>query len=475
MDGKWSVLCYLMALDKCYSTICHKYEQIFHRRSGGSRPEAARSLPVCTSRMSPRASLDGVTACSTPQQGGKAPQVAQGGPSACYAGEESNIAARDEGVALDQATSPGAQALEDAGVALANNGAREEFNVYRRYADVPTEDEMSQQGAKGVPKSYSLANGACCEALNGGVAKEDVARARENPAGGAAGERNGSPDPYEPLLPRNAGAHGATCAVHVPDANGVSTPHPSHRVLDARGQGIVLCQHSNGGACGFAGGTWQSDADRVGLSPARPTNGRTDLTSNGVQYPGKAARPQTLSAGTEVTGITEHLERVLTGSGAPFALPPRGLAQGMSPPVSHALGSGDLGSPVGPIGTEPRFSLREVDYAVMHSPYNKLVRKGFARLVYHDHVRERARTCAGNPHGGRDPASPPAAAAPALARPPGGPSVVSHRSFAPESGPDLVVSLLMHPPGAVAGGGKASRHGSMDLPRGVTDEVGVCP
>jgi len=47
------------------------------------------------------------------------------------------------------------------------------------------------------------------------------------------------------------------------------------------------------------------------------------------------------------------------------------------------------GPPPAPPAGRPGFSLAEVDYCVFHSPFNKLVRKAFARLWYADHLRAR--------------------------------------------------------------------------------------
>lgn len=35
----------------------------------------------------------------------------------------------------------------------------------------------------------------------------------------------------------------------------------------------------------------------------------------------------------------------------------------------------------------PSLTLADVDYCVMHSPFVKMVRKGFARMFYQDHLR----------------------------------------------------------------------------------------
>ena len=35
----------------------------------------------------------------------------------------------------------------------------------------------------------------------------------------------------------------------------------------------------------------------------------------------------------------------------------------------------------------PSLTLADVDYCVMHSPFVKMVRKGFARIFYQDHLR----------------------------------------------------------------------------------------
>ena len=40
-------------------------------------------------------------------------------------------------------------------------------------------------------------------------------------------------------------------------------------------------------------------------------------------------------------------------------------------------------TPTGP----PSLTLADVDYCVMHSPFVKMVRKGFARIFYQDHLR----------------------------------------------------------------------------------------
>ena len=40
-------------------------------------------------------------------------------------------------------------------------------------------------------------------------------------------------------------------------------------------------------------------------------------------------------------------------------------------------------APSGP----PSLTLADVDYCVMHSPFVKMVRKGFARIFYQDHLR----------------------------------------------------------------------------------------
>lgn len=43
-------------------------------------------------------------------------------------------------------------------------------------------------------------------------------------------------------------------------------------------------------------------------------------------------------------------------------------------------------------GSPPGFSLADVDFCVLHSPFVKMVRKGFARLVYQDHLRAKSRS-----------------------------------------------------------------------------------
>ena len=40
------------------------------------------------------------------------------------------------------------------------------------------------------------------------------------------------------------------------------------------------------------------------------------------------------------------------------------------------------------------FNLADADFAVLHSPFVKMVRKGFARLAYQDHLRSLARRTA---------------------------------------------------------------------------------
>ncbi len=44
-------------------------------------------------------------------------------------------------------------------------------------------------------------------------------------------------------------------------------------------------------------------------------------------------------------------------------------------------------TPSGP----PSLTLADVDYCVMHSPFVKMVRKGFARMFYQDHLRSQIR------------------------------------------------------------------------------------
>ena len=42
----------------------------------------------------------------------------------------------------------------------------------------------------------------------------------------------------------------------------------------------------------------------------------------------------------------------------------------------------------------PSLTLADVDYCVMHSPFVKMVRKGFARIFYQDHLRSKLRQSA---------------------------------------------------------------------------------
>ena len=42
----------------------------------------------------------------------------------------------------------------------------------------------------------------------------------------------------------------------------------------------------------------------------------------------------------------------------------------------------------------PSLTLADVDYCVMHSPFVKMVRKGFARIFYQDHLRAQLRQSA---------------------------------------------------------------------------------
>lgn len=42
----------------------------------------------------------------------------------------------------------------------------------------------------------------------------------------------------------------------------------------------------------------------------------------------------------------------------------------------------------------PSLTLADVDYCVMHSPFVKMVRKGFARIFYQDHLRAKIRQSA---------------------------------------------------------------------------------
>lgn len=54
-------------------------------------------------------------------------------------------------------------------------------------------------------------------------------------------------------------------------------------------------------------------------------------------------------------------------------------------------------APSGP----PSLTLADVDFCVMHSPFVKMVRKGFARIFYQDHLRAQIRQSArqvGLPH-----------------------------------------------------------------------------
>jgi len=62
------------------------------------------------------------------------------------------------------------------------------------------------------------------------------------------------------------------------------------------------------------------------------------------------------------------------------------------PPAEAPPGGGrgarrSPGPPPAPPAGQPGFSLAEVDFCVFHSPFNKLVRKAFARLWYVDHLR----------------------------------------------------------------------------------------
>jgi hypothetical protein len=49
----------------------------------------------------------------------------------------------------------------------------------------------------------------------------------------------------------------------------------------------------------------------------------------------------------------------------------------------------------------PRFSLADADFCVLHSPFVKMVRKGFARLFYQDHLRAKVRQRAAQVRGAR--------------------------------------------------------------------------
>lgn len=80
--------------------------------------------------------------------------------------------------------------------------------------------------------------------------------------------------------------------------------------------------------------------------------------------------------------------------GAPGASPER-------PAGGPALARWSPGPPLPPgAGGAGAFSLAEVDFCVFHSPFNKLVRKAFARLFYADHLRATGPGAAG----ARDPA-----------------------------------------------------------------------
>ena len=84
--------------------------------------------------------------------------------------------------------------------------------------------------------------------------------------------------------------------------------------------------------------------------------------------------------------------------GAPGVSPER-------PPGGPALARGSPGPPppLGAGGGAGAFSLAEVDFCVFHSPFNKLVRKAFARLCYADHLRAAGPGAAGAPDPAENP------------------------------------------------------------------------
>lgn len=43
------------------------------------------------------------------------------------------------------------------------------------------------------------------------------------------------------------------------------------------------------------------------------------------------------------------------------------------------------------LGETSSFSLTDADFCVLHSPFVKMVRKGFARIFYQDHLRAKLR------------------------------------------------------------------------------------
>ena len=60
-------------------------------------------------------------------------------------------------------------------------------------------------------------------------------------------------------------------------------------------------------------------------------------------------------------------------------------------PVADALISWALIRTGDTPSSPPSLTLEDVDYCVMHSPFVKMVRKGFARIFYQNHLRAKIR------------------------------------------------------------------------------------
>jgi Hydroxymethylglutaryl-coenzyme A synthase C terminal len=449
VDGKWSVLCYLMALDKCYTTMCRKYEQLALRKACHKHNsfQGPRNYFPCQPLTQQR-----------------------------HSRSSNSLAVPQDGIIL---ADPRGKPQPPTAVAVTCSGSASLTAL-----QPPLPDGLNAPGPS------------CATLAGEGVAAQRTCQ-----------EETGSG--FNSLL--------ATAGRRL---NSFSAGRTGSNGKEARGDGLALAETTTaewvlvGCSQTVSGGSTIRHGGARAKEPASadPITGRGrmihrlaacgPLENGNVQVDGFNSKPGPCrtSQGTVDQDRAMPAARSASGNGAVISA---SALQGPLPPCSVRASTSEASSPradagfwpaqAAPDAQPPPFSLDEVDYVVFHAPYNKLVRKGFARLVYHDHVRarQRARTdglrrCAADAVVSASEGSSGKQASPPVPIPGsstkagkgdfrtlqsadscgsvGTPSsLVSHRSFTPASEPAEVVSLLMHPPGAVAGTPRNRSGSPLDL------------
>lgn len=528
MDGQWSVLCYLMALDKCYTTMCRKYEQLAVRRAGQKRSLSlggSRTYFPCQPLIQQLRSSTLATPSPTPQ-GQPALQPCNGASLAASGAAREAATVDDRSCPASELSDPSMSSADPAEPDVAGQGSVAQGKGVRCSSCAGTCSEgegfESLQSVEGIANGFSprsvenvllakrtceavglttggssvrLCNGVCeAQSADGdgdGGNRKRVEISRPQTLCLHSSARGGGTDVLLPALGGNS-----SCAARKDAAAGTTVHRPAGGISGRWSVGKEPRVHTEIPAATAvqlpraSGNHWGACLADKGPNSGEGRGPHTDSIANGndgsAHVPASAANPVTGSqnfAQNPVPGATENVT-----AASPFMV--RHKPDLLSRFAPRDGGTSDAGvseesdereAIALPVPANARFTLDEVDYVVFHSPYNKLVRKGFARLVYHDYARARwgsaptgtpapsGATGAQENHGSQaqrmllDPVSSLKNTISASVLPPqadrtvlhgilgtaGVPSaIVSHRSFTLASQP---VSLLMHKPGAVAG------------------------